>query len=95
MEERVPIWDLVKGMLRGSARMASQTLPWLRRCRAGYEFSRYRRAGRLSDAVYALEARAGMVRLNHHGEEDLSFASNSQIEALNGPGSAWQAMRFF
>ena len=47
-----------------------------------------------SNRVYALEARSGVVRLNHSGQEDQSFASNSQVQALNGPGSAWQSMRF-
>jgi Bacterial Ig-like domain (group 3)/Domain of unknown function (DUF5122) beta-propeller len=44
--------------------------------------------------VYALEARSQLVRITSRGSLDPRFSSSSQVQVLNGPGSAWQAMRY-
>jgi hypothetical protein len=44
--------------------------------------------------VYALGAGSHLLRLNANGTRDTSFASSSDVQTLNGPGSRWQSMQF-
>jgi hypothetical protein len=44
--------------------------------------------------IYVLEIADGLFRLNVDGTRDTSFVPNSNIGALNGVNSAWQAMKF-
>jgi hypothetical protein len=47
-----------------------------------------------SDRVYALGAGSHLLRLNSNGTRDPSFASSSDVQTLNGPGSRWESMQF-
>jgi hypothetical protein len=44
--------------------------------------------------IYVLEVADGLSRLNVDGTSDTSFIPNTNIYALNGGNSAWQAMKF-
>lgn len=44
--------------------------------------------------IYALDHRTRLYRLDGSGAPDASFAAGTDIQALNGPGSAWQSMQF-
>jgi hypothetical protein len=44
--------------------------------------------------VYALEDSFRLLRLTADGRRDANFSAASDVQNLNGPGSAWESMRF-
>ena len=44
--------------------------------------------------VYPLGTSSHLLRLKVDGTRDASFAASSDVQVLNGPGSAWQSVRF-
>ena len=44
--------------------------------------------------IYALDHGTRLYRLNAGGAPDTGFTAATDVQALNGPGSAWQSMQF-
>ena len=47
-----------------------------------------------TNRVYALDHGTRLFRLSNIGSPDASFVSDSDVQTLNGTGSAWQSMQF-